>query len=362
MEAAGLFAEMLATVLHWTRTAIALAAIVACEAPVATDGAFLAFADTAVIREAYLTDRDERADIDSPAIWRRPGGGAWLFVTAKARDLVLVHDAATGALVARLGGSGGAAGRLDRPNGVAVVEDLLLVVERDNRRVQVFSLPELRPLGSFGEGVLRRPYGIATVERPTGVFELFVTDQDERADEEPALLAERVKRFRLEREGSTARVTALGAFGETTGPGVLHKVESIHADPVHDRLLIADEKARNIKVYTLTGSFTGVTIDGLFREEPEGIALYACGSDGYWIATDQSERANTFHVLDRESLEPVGAFRGAVTQNTDGVALMQGGLGPFRQGIFFAVHDDGSVSAFSWSDISRTLSLRGDCP
>ena len=53
---------------------------------------------------------------------------------------------------------------LERPNGIAVVDDLAFVVERDNHRIQAFTLPDFTSVGTFGASVLRLPYGLV-VER-----------------------------------------------------------------------------------------------------------------------------------------------------------------------------------------------------
>lgn len=47
-----------------------------------------------------------------------------------------------------------------------------------------------------------------------------------------------------------------------------------------------------------------LTDAGGFRFEPEGIALAPCGEAGYWIATDQDEAANVFHLFDRATRRP----------------------------------------------------------
>ncbi|HEX6938019.1 MAG TPA: hypothetical protein VF158_01310 [Longimicrobiales bacterium] len=314
--------------------------------------------DTVTVSEVYLTERDAALDIDSPVAWRRPDGSVWLFATAKEGDVVLVHDAATGRELRRFGGTGTGAGRLDRPNGIAVAGDLLLVVERDNRRVQGFSLPDLEPLGTFGSDTLRRPYGIAVVETAGGL-DVYITDQDERDLPAEQLLSTRVKQFRVTRDGDALGATLVRTFGDVSGAGALHAVETIFADPARDRLLIADELSRDINVYTLSGTFTGTEISGLFQGEPEGIALYRCGNEGYWILTDQHDVRNTFHVLARQGLTYLGAFRGAVTRNTDGVAVIEGDVGPLEAGAFFAVHDDGNIGAFAWADVTGALGLTG---
>ena len=107
--------------------------------------------DTIEVSEVFTTPRDTWDNVDTPAVWHGAEGQHWLLTTAKEGDVIRVHDAATGAPIRRVGGAGTDLGQLDRPNAVTVIDDLMIVVERDNRRVQVFSLPEFEPLGAFGE-------------------------------------------------------------------------------------------------------------------------------------------------------------------------------------------------------------------
>jgi 3-phytase len=324
---------------------------------------------TPSLAEAWMTPRDTADNIDSPAVWHGPDGQHWLLSTAKYTDVLVVNDAATGAPIRRLGRSGSGRGQMERPNGVAVVGDLALVVERDNHRVQVFRLPAFTSLGSFGEKDLRLPYGLALHPDGPNRWVVFVTDNYEMPDETippDSLLGERVRRYRLTVIGDRISAEPLGAFGETSGAGALKVVESIAVDVPTKRLLIAEEleTGSHIKVYTLEGKFTGQILgQGLFPNQAEGIVLYACGDTaGYWVATDQSLAVNTFHVFDRVTLAHVGSFRGNSTLNTDGIALTQRGFGEFPSGAFYAVHNDGNVAAFSWSEIAGRLGLRADCP
>jgi 3-phytase len=117
-----------------------------------------------------------------------------------------------------------------------------------------------------------------------------------------------------------------------------------------------------LKVYSFDGRFSGEIVgDGLFRVQPEGIALYECGDDGYWISTDQDLGTNVFHLFDRRTLAHVGAFQGATTQNTDGIWLARKPLPGFPAGALFAVHDDQAVAAFDWRDIAAALDLAQGC-
>src|SRR3546814_4629314 len=74
-----------------------------------------------------------------------------------------------------VGRSGAGEGEFDRPNGVAVVDELLFVVERDNRRVQVLRLPGFSHVASFGNEEFEKPYGI-WVNRTGDGYEAYVTD------------------------------------------------------------------------------------------------------------------------------------------------------------------------------------------
>lgn len=315
----------------------------------------------AVVQEAYLSQYTRVDNIDSPAVWHAHEDAAWILATAKSTHQLVVYDAATGETLGRIGRPGSGPGEFLRPNGIVVLDSLAFVVERDNRRVQVISLPTGEPVGSFGEGVLRSPYGIAAVQYGRGVWEFYVTDAYTRflgrlpPNHE---LGERVKRFRVQLMTDTLQAELLGSFGSTSGPGVLRQVESIHADPEHDRLLIADEASIDVKVYDLQGQYTGQTIGQEYLHyEPEGIVLYECGDEGYWLITDQSLAVSYFHILDRGSLEPLGVFRGRTTANTDGVALTQSRVGDWDDGVLFPVHDDRGVSAIAWSEIADALDL-----
>lgn len=336
--------------------------------------------DTATVAEVLQTPRDTWDNVDTPAVWHGSEGQHWLLATAKEGDVIRVHDAVTGAPIRRAGGAGDELDQFDRPNGVAVIDDLMIVVERDNRRVQVFSLPSFEPLGAFGtphdwhravgegEDRLRLPYGLTVYKKDNGTYILYVTDAFAEPDGSvppPSELDERVEQFRFTVENGTLRHQHIRNIGATSGPGMLKVVESIWADPAHNRLLIAEEKEdeTKIKVYTLDGTFTGKTISSdYFQHQAEGIMLYECGkADGYWLTTDQSETQNTFHLFDRQSLEHIGAFRGKTVTNTDGIVATEQAFGPFENGAFYAVHNDGSTVGFDWADIAESVGLQRNC-
>lgn len=325
------------------------------------------------IAEAFATPMTPEDNIDSVASWTTPEGGSWLLATAKATDRLVVYDGDTGAFLRHVGAPGSGAGQFDRPNGIAVVDDLAFVVERDNRRVQVLQLPDMATVAIFGSDALTLPYGL-WVHRTDVGYELYVTDAytaGEDASGEDILpplgeLDRRVQRFALARTGTGYEARHVGAFGDTTPAGALRVVESLWGDPANDRLLIAEEDetwANEFKVYDLDGRFSGRTIGGDFLQaQAEGIMLRRCADGGgWWITTEQGKGRTVFHLFDRATLAHAGAVSGALVANTDGIWLEQRASARFPDGVLYAVHDDQGVVAFDWRDIARALSLPA-CP
>jgi 3-phytase len=336
----------------------------------ATPGAKAQAAPPRVVTERYVSPPQPGEELDSLATWRHPDGGTWLIATAKSSHRLVVFDADTGQRLREIGGKGEAAGEFRRPNGIAVLDDRLFVVERDNRRVQVFALPEFRPLGSFGGDTLRTPYGLWLNPQADGI-EAFVTDSfmyGERFDvlPKPEEMSQRVRRYRLRFDADgTVRGESLGSFGATDAANALRIVESIAGDPAHDRLLIADEYQPHstLREYTFAGRATGRSIpENVFAFEAEGVALWTCGRDrGYWVAVDQLSPLTVFHFFDRRTLKRIGSFTGATVAATDGIALRTAPTRRFPAGALFAVHDDTSVAAFDLRDIAATLRLDRAC-
>ena len=335
----------------------------------------------AVVEERYVSPAWAGDELDSLAVWPRPQSDTvWLVATAKSSHRLVRFDADTGERLGETGGRGAEPGRFHRPNGIAIHGDLAFVAERDNRRVQVLHLPDFRPLGSFGEDVLRAPYGLwlcplsgaSGTDSEASVFDVYVTDNEmrgERHDIVPPLaeLDRRVWRFRLRLPdgGGAPQVEAAAHFGDTSEADALRVVESIAGDAGHDRLLIADERVprSTLREYTLDGRATGRSVpEDMFGFEAEGVALWACGPhDGYWVAVDQLSPQTVFHLFARDSLAHVGSFRGLRTAQTDGIALHAATSRSFPAGALFAVDDDRAVAAFDLRRIAAALALPQAC-
>jgi len=366
-----------------TLLAAAMAACLAAgctpaEAPAGadTDAAAKAPAEAArsvsTIAEAFLSPMTPDDNIDSPAAWKAPDGKTWLIATAKATDKLVVYDGSNGQHLRDVGATGTALGQFDRPNGISVTDDLLWIVERDNHRVQVFSLPDFTPLAVFGADDLRKPYGLWVDRRADG-YSVYVTDSWDNGEDAQgkdilpplAELDKRVRQYHVTRDGAKVQATLAASIGDTSEAGALRVVESIWGDPANDRLLIAEEDesyASEFKVYTLAGRFTGTTFGrDVFKAQAEGVMLRTCGKDGWWITTEQGKQRSVFHLFDRHTVKPVGAFQGNTVANTDGIWMMQQPSPRFPHGALYAVHDDQGVVAFDWEAIAKQLSLPLEC-
>ena len=324
------------------------------------------------VAEAWISAETPAEELDSLASWTADDGATWVIATAKSTHRLVVYDGDTGAHLRTVGGEGGGPGQFNRPNGIAVYADHVFVVERDNRRVQVLSLPDFTPLGSFGQEVLRSPYGLWINETEPDELTVYVTDSfmyGKRFDQVPPWheLDQRVRRFRVQfDQAGRLRSHYGGAFGDTNPDTALRMVESIAGDAANDRLLVADEDTRHLSTlreYTLSGRYTGRSLpQDAFGAEAEGVALWSCpDGGGYWVAVDQLAPLTLFHLFDRATLAARGSFTGQVTAHTDGVDLHAAGTRRFPGGVLYAVHDDKALAAFDLREVAATLGLARDC-
>jgi 3-phytase len=321
-----------------------------------------------VVPERWVSAWDTTSNLDSPAYWSN-GEDRWVIATAKGTHDLWVFDASTGGFLRRVGGEGTALGDFEYPNGIAVLGDLLFVVERDNHRVQLLRLPEFDPVGVFGGSILLRPYGIALFGDPAGEMNVYVTDdygneEDPPEGQDPAGdFTHRVSHFQVWVGEAGLETELVRQFGEEEGPGALMVVESIQVDEVHGNVLVADEHNLELELYGLDGSYKRETVGSdLYRfGDPEGLVLYRCGDEGYWILTDQGETRTVFHILDRASFGYLGSFAGVITANTDGIWLTQDSIPNLGMGALFALNDDGGLAAFAWEDVAEAQHLREGC-
>jgi 3-phytase len=321
-----------------------------------------------VINETYSSKWNDEDNIDSPAFWQSADKKTNLLIaTSKARHNLFVYNAETGKLIKNIGEKGDGLAQFKRPNGIWVIDDYLLVCERDNHRIQILTLPDFKSIGFIGDNDLIKPYGLS-VYKEENKYIMYVTDQYEAEDGSYLpldSLNRRVKKYSFSINNGKINSSLAKCFGDTEGKGILFIVESIYADKVNNKILIAEEdKNQNShKVYDLDGNFLSIVVGKKqFEYQAEGIALYDAGNgEGYWFCMDQDyyvTNHNTIHIYDRKSFKYIASFITGKTNNTDGIWLTQVPFGKFKKGALFAVNNDGGVSAFDLDKILTTMKLK----
>ncbi|HLE63791.1 MAG TPA: phytase [Pyrinomonadaceae bacterium] len=269
-------------------------------------------------------------DVDSLAIWIAPKKeDSLVLMTEKAGGQVMVFKADRGAALVRRFGN------IKRPNGLAVVHgvrvgavarDLALVTDRDGNAVYVYSIPDFSLIGKFGED-LRQPMGISAYQRSSDSgIAVFVVVKNAKKDD-------KVIRFRLVEQGGKISGIREIQFGHEIAPGE----ESVVVDAERNLVFVADEKARDVKVYDTDGHWKMTIGRGHFQDDVEGLALAKCGDRRLLIGTDQTSPTE-FEVFEFPDFKHVGTVH-TTAQNTDGIALTQTALPDYPDGLFVA-HSD----------------------
>ncbi len=319
--------------------------------------------EPARVTRAWASDGQAYANTDSLAAVTMADGKVRVYATSKDGHRLDIIDAATGKHLGTWGKPGTAPGELRYPNGIATVifesgdsakprgRAALAVVERDNRRVQLIWPDSGASAGIFGSEHLNRPYGVAfatVAGRPT----LFVTDTQVAPEKT-------VHVFELALRDQEVTARHVRSFGDATGPGALQEAESVLVDEANRRVLLCDEAARNVKVYDLTGRFTGRTFgDGIVVGDPEGLVLVEQRGRRCVILTDQRKDLSVWHVFDADDYQYLRSWTGEPRiANTDGIAVYPRGFENFPNGAFFAVDDDFEVHAYRLEDIFDAVAL-----
>lgn len=316
-----------------------------------------------VIEPDLISEWNEDNNIDSPAFFQKSEEENWTIATAKSTDKLVIYDVMTADSINAIGIEGNGKGQLDRPNGIWVQDNYCFVVERNNKRVQVFELPEFKSLGFFGVDRMMKPYGLSVhtiQEDEEKMYKVYVTDNYEfEEDVIPAdsLLGKRVLEYEV-KIGEDKIISDFKKYiGETSGEGVLKVVESIMYDSKMDKLYICEELEgkgnTHIKVYDTTGTYKSKFGLDIFTSQAEGLALIDTEQGGYLVSTDQALEHNIFHFFDRYTLKLLASFDSGKLTNTDGIWITQTQVGDFKKGVFIAVNNDGGIGIW---DLEKLLS------
>lgn len=289
-------------------------------------------------------------NIDSPAFWTAPNPEkSLLLITGKENNLVEIwqypfeenelNPLQTSTEV----------------NGIAVdqANDLLYLSLSGSREVEVYSLPGLTPIATFGQGIIGQgENNLALFQPAEGLTSIYVTDNNNvyYFDEEYELL------------------------GQFMYLDVL-SIETVAVDNFHEIIYVPEELgafgSEGVHAYYPDGrpfykNGTNRFGAGHFGGDEEGITIYCRldenGSDtgeGFIIVADQMADITDFEFFDRETWEHVGVLTIGTVKNTDGIASSQVSYPGYPMGIFAAVDNDSSTVIVGWDVILEAMDLQG---
>jgi len=270
------------------------------------------------IPEITISKTFKSDNIDSLAIYYRKN---WLIATAKSTNKLIIFNKKSLKFIKYFGGDK----IFNRPNGIAVVDDLCFIVERDGKRIQVFELPSFKFKSKMNGIFFKRPYGISIHRLKSEIFNLYITDNEKEFGNVHLIKYNR------------GIFKPKARFGRNT----FKKLESIKCDEKYGRLFIADEQTKKIHVYGLNGKKQYVLYSS-FINDPEGIDIFK----NYIIATEQTPYSLTkFHVFNRNTMKHLGIFKGKLVKNTDGIVI------DTKTGKLYVVDDDKRICCFDFEKI-----------
>lgn len=308
-------------------------------------------------------------DTDDPAIWINRADPAQSLVigTDKHTDGALLAYDLRGRIVRRVTG-------LQRPNNVDLAAgfmlggrtvDIAVVTEREQRRLRVFTLPDLAAadrgdLVVFGGDPERAPMGVALYRRPRdGAVFAIVSGKSGPAE---GYLAQ----YRLEDDGTgRVKLTLVRTFGAYSGRA---EIEAIAVDAEAGHVYYSDETF-GVRKYAADpdapdanrelGRF-GTTG---FASDHEGISIYPqAGGKGYILVSDQ--QAHRFQIFPRAGASgnphdhPALAVVEVAAIQSDGSDVTAVPLPGFPGGLFVAMTEGKVFHFYAWADLAQAAGLK----
>lgn len=324
--------------------------------------------DTAqAIKPAFVTDTVQY-DTDDPAVWIHPTDPAQSLIigTDKDEDGGLYVFTLQGKLLPEKTVRG-----IKRPNNVDIVQgvwldgrqvDIAVTTERNEKRIRIFSLPDMAPLDGGGIPVFvndtaedyRDVMGVAMYKR-SGDSTVFAIVGRKTGPTDGSYLGQ----YKLTGNGKGIFVAEeVRRFGNYSG----HKeIEAIAVDAQLGYVYYSDEQ-RGIRKYYADPekgneelAFFGTSG---FAEDHEGISIYKLtDSTGYILVSDQQR--NCFHIFPREGRAGYPHEHALLkvvktsTDESDGsetVSLAIPGL--FPKGFFVAMSTDKTFHIYKWEEVA----------
>ncbi|WP_019670756.1 phytase [Eudoraea adriatica] len=293
-------------------------------------------------------------DSDDPAIWVNPKNPSEsiVFGTDKDTDGAVYAFNLQGEIIEEK-----TLRNIKRPNNIDIeyqvrlndstTADILVVTEREQQQLRIYSVPEMLPLDGGGlkvfedeaELVKRLPMGIAVYKSPLD-NKVYVIVSRKTGPEDNYLYQYQLLSFNGQFGLSLVR-----KFGRFSGE---KEIEAIAVDDAASLVYYADEGVC-IRKYHAEPSMGDEELSCFgreyFRSDIEGIAIAKdVGGEGFLIVSDQQRgQFNVFSATDNRFVKAVNLG----TSDTDGCDVITTALSPtFSTGLFVAMSNDKTYHFF----------------
>jgi 3-phytase len=305
-------------------------------------------------------------DTDDPAIWINPDDARKSLIIGTDKDTnggLYAFDL-NGKIIVK-------SEILKRPNNVDVAYglvingrkiDIAVTAERENNKIRIFSLPDLKPIDNGGipvfDGELERsPMGIAIYTRHSDNAIFAIVGRKTGPSENY------LWQYQLTDAGNgKVGANVVRKFGKYSGK---KEIEAIAVDNELGIVYYCDEQfgIRKYKADPALNDNSELALFGQkdFKADNEGIAIYkTTAATGYILVSNQ--KANTFMVYPREGANgnandyPLLAEIPTSTIECDGADATTLNLGDaFQKGMFVAMSNGKTFHFYNWEDFQKRI-------
>lgn len=296
-------------------------------------------------------------DTDDPAIWINPENASKSIIigTDKDTDGGLYAFDLNGKIINKVSG-------LKRPNNVDLEygfmlngkkTDIAAVTERETNTVKLYSLPDLKEVGSFSvfDGETERdPMGISMYRNPeSGTIHAIVGRKSGPSDGY-------LWQYQLSEKDGKITGEVIRKFGKYSG---LKEIESIAVDDEAGYIYYSDEQFGVHQYYADPAKGNEELLvfgKGDFKSDVEGISIYPTSAQtGYILVSNQQK--DTFNVYLRENPAKGRIAEIPVsTRESDGSEVTNVNLGPqFPKGVFAAMSNGRVFHFYDWRLIEERI-------
>ena len=218
----------------------------------------------------------------------------WLFILSQDSNKIFILNALSGKYIKSLGSHGDAVGQFDTPSDMSIYDDYLFILEKDNHRIQIFSLPELKFIGIIGEVELTAPNCLETIKLRKDKKNYCCVYVGDNLDNKPSRNKCYFK-FILELNESGIYDTEVTRY-EPKDNSNLGYIESIKYDGICDNLYIVDKLSKDIKVFNFNDQYKKTILKNYFKGNPGEINI----TQNRIFIGDFSRLDNFFHIFSRD--------------------------------------------------------------